>query len=64
MPVVVNGRLKVYRLYNRWGEKLYEGMEPYQPRDGSSEQMLICIVIAESPTGKEVKVKGTVVVLR
>jgi hypothetical protein len=51
-------------VYNRWGEKLYEGMEPYQPRDGSSEQMLICIVIAESPTVKEVKVKGTVVVLR
>jgi hypothetical protein len=62
--VVVNGKLIEYHLYNRWGEKLYEGTEPYQPRDGSSEQMLICIVTAESPTGKEIKVKGTVVVLR
>jgi hypothetical protein len=64
IPVVVNGKLIEYHLYNRWGEKLYEGTEPYQPRDGSSEQMLICIVTAESPTGKEIKVKGTVVVLR
>ncbi|MBL7811615.1 MAG: hypothetical protein JNL57_05285 [Bacteroidetes bacterium] len=64
IPVVVNGRLEAFRVYNRWGERVYEGREPWFP----SEHILPGVYAWEADVytvlGQKIPARGTVMVVR